>query len=74
MLTSTNAKVIEESSKAIHDCEKRMSEAVGNVDKLHQEVKEFMNDFRISSEKNTSNMNKVIKGFLSSLKAEKEAL
>lgn len=33
-----------------------------------------MDDFRTSSDKNTVEINKLIKGFLSSLKVEKEAL
>lgn len=71
MFTSKNEKGIKSSSKAIHDSEKRIFEATGNIEKPHQEVKEVLNDFRISFDKNTNNMNNVIEGFRSSLKEEK---
>ncbi|CAI9299542.1 unnamed protein product [Lactuca saligna] len=58
ILASINAKFIEESSKVIHNSKKRISEVTRNVEKLHQEVKEFKNDFRISSDKKTTYMNK----------------
>ena len=74
MLTSSNAKIIEESSKSISASEKEIYDATENISKPHQEVKEFIYDFRTSSDKNTTNMNKVIEGFRSALKAEKEAL
>lgn len=74
MLTSTNAKFIEESSKVIREYEKRIYETTKKVEKLHHEVQSFMNDLRTSSDNNTTDMNKMIEGFHSSLKAEKEAL
>ncbi|CAI9271424.1 unnamed protein product [Lactuca saligna] len=74
MLTSTNVKLIEESSMAIHDSKKMITEVTKKVRKLHQEVQTFINDFRKSLDKNTANMNKVIEGFLLSLKAVKDSL
>lgn len=74
MLTSENAKVLEEETKVIQASEKTIYETTATVDKLHQEVKDLMTDFQISSNNNTNSMNKVIEGFGSSLQAEKEAL
>lgn len=52
----------------------KISEAIEKVQQLQKEVKEFMADFRTSFDKSISDMNKVIEGFRSSLKAEKETL
>lgn len=73
MLTSSNAKVLKEATKAIQASQQTISETTATIKKPHQEVTMFMNDFITSSNKNTANMNKVIKGFLNSLKDEKEA-
>lgn len=74
LLTSSNGKVVEESTKATQALENKISEAKVKVQQLQQEVNEFMADFRNSSEKNIADMNKFIEGFLSSLKSEKQAL
>ena len=44
------------------------------VEKLSQEVKDFMVEFRTSYESNTEAVNKVITGFHNSLQAKKEDL
>ncbi|CAI9290396.1 unnamed protein product [Lactuca saligna] len=54
--------------------ENRISEATKKVLHLQTEVKEFKVDFRTSSDKTITDMNKVIEGFRSYLKAEKEDL
>lgn len=74
ILTSSNVKVIEESSKAAQPSKKRVIEASEKVQQLQKEVKESMADFRTSSDKNTSDMNKDIVGFWFSLQAGKQAL
>lgn len=45
MLTSVNAKVLEEATKAIYASEKKTYEMTTTFEKLHQEVKDFMTDF-----------------------------
>lgn len=60
MLTSTNAKVLKEATKVIQALGKKISKTNAKVKKLHQEVKDFMMDFRTSSHNNTTSMNKVI--------------
>ncbi|CAI9282208.1 unnamed protein product [Lactuca saligna] len=61
MLTSVNAKVLEDSSTAIKDSEKTISETTAKVKKLHEEVTSFMAEFRSSSDKNIEAMNKIEK-------------
>ncbi|CAI9291647.1 unnamed protein product [Lactuca saligna] len=72
MLTSASTKVIEESTKATQASNNKFFEHMDKVLLLQTEVKEFMANFRTSSDKSTEFMNKVIKGF-SSLKHEKKA-
>lgn len=74
MLTYANSKVIEESTKAAQASDKKITEAMEKVSLLESEVKEFMADFRVSSDKSTTDMNKVIEAFGSYLKYEREAL
>lgn len=74
MLIKANAKVLEESSKAIKAFEKIITETTAKVEKLQQEVTTFMVEFRTTSESNNEAINKVIEGFHNSLKAERMAL
>lgn len=74
MLTSTNSKLIEESTRAVQALDRKITEVLNKVLLLQSKVKEFMADFRASSDKSTIDMNKVIDAFDSSLKADREAL
>ena len=71
MLTTTNAKVLENATKEIQASENTISETTTKVEKLSHEVTTFMAEFRISSDRNTEPMNKVIVGFHTSLQVEK---
>ncbi|CAI9286151.1 unnamed protein product [Lactuca saligna] len=74
MLTSTNANVLEETTKTAQASKKKITEAKKKVNKLIHEVQEFMTDFRTSSDKSVADVNKVIEGFQTSLQSKKEAL
>ena len=69
-----NAKVLEDSTKAIQVSKKTISETTEKIEKLLQDIRSFMDEFRSSTDSNTEAMNKVIAGFRTSLQAEKEAL
>lgn len=60
MVTSSNVKVLEKSTKVDQASEKKISKTIEKVQQLKQEVKEFMADFLTSSEKNIADMKKVI--------------
>lgn len=71
MLTSANSKVIEESTKVAQASYKKINEAVEKVLLLQSQVKEVVDDFRATSDKSTTDMDKVIEAFVSSLEIEK---
>lgn len=74
MLTKENEKFHEESIKAIKASEHTIFETTAKVEKLSQEVRNFMVEFRTSSDSNTEFVNKVIARFCNFLQAEKEEL
>lgn len=74
MLTKANVKFLEESTKAIKAFEQTNSETNAKVEKLSQEVQNYMVGCKTSSNSNTKSLNKVIAWFGNSLQAEKEAL
>lgn len=73
MITKENAIGLEALSKAIKESKQTILEATEKVEKLHEEVSKFMDEFRRSSDSNTEAMNKVIAGFRSFVQAEKVA-
>ncbi|CAI9277885.1 unnamed protein product [Lactuca saligna] len=74
MLTSSNAKVIEESSTTAQASENIITKAYEKTQQLKTKFKEFMAKFQTSSDKSIADMNKFIEGFRSYLKTEKESL
>lgn len=63
MLTSTNAHVLEQTTKTAQASEKKIIESTEKVNNLIKEFQQFMSAFRTSSDKNTADMNMVIESF-----------
>lgn len=78
MLTKDNANTFESQQNLANDSTKKIVECnekvVSKIKEMSFEMKNFMYEFQISSDKNFTKVNKVIEGFCLSLQTKNEAL
>ncbi|KAL7587925.1 hypothetical protein Lser_V15G40915 [Lactuca serriola] len=73
-LTKEHASNLALTNKTVTDSKKTCKETTEKVDKIYFDIKSFMEDFRSSSECNTTSANTTINSLISSLQSEKDAL